>query len=330
MTNLDNNGQQQIDPKIIERIHKMLRLAKDGGATEGEAAAALEIAQETMRKYNLTMAEMELSGKSGDARSKNKIEGKAMYTYQQSLMAVVAKVNFCHVSITQAYKGKRWLPNGYVIIGREANVASTVQMYQYLNSSIDRIVKPHLNSYRETLSRWAVSFKEGVATRLQERLQERHDSAIREQSRAARETQARSNHPASSGNALVVVMEDFEQKERDLNADFRNGWEPGTTAANRAKAVAKWNAEEAERAERDRQWQEAERVRRENMTEKQRQKEDERNRRDQERAQERYDRERQRYWDRRDVGAYFKGKEAGDSIGLDQQVGKAEDARRIK
>lgn len=332
---MNTEANQAIDPKVIERIQKMLRLAQDGGATEGEAAVAMELAQETMRKYNLTMAEMELSGKTGTgdaARSKNEVTGKAMYTYQQSLMATIAKVNFCHVTVRQQIKGKRWMPVGYVIIGRQANVTATVQMYSYLNSTIDRLVKPHLQSYRETLSRWAVSFKEGVATRLQERLLERHDAAIREQSRAAKEANAASRHPsaASTGTSLVVVMEDFEQKERDLNNDFRNGYEPGTTAATRASWLAKVKAnEERERAEFE-AYAEAERVRRANMTEAQRRKEDERNARNKERANARYERERQRYWERRDYGAFVQGKKEANSVGLDQQISKAEDARRIK
>lgn len=323
---------QQIDPKVFERIQKMLRLAQDGGATESEAALAMEMAQDTMRKYNLTMAEMEAAGKSqeGGDRAKNQVDGKAMYSYQQSLMKVVCDVNFCHVMVRMQTKGRRSMPIGYVIIGRQANVVSAVQMYNYLNSSIDRIVKPHLASYRETLSRWAVSFKEGVSSRLQERLRERHETALREQSVKAREANATARHPASSGTAVAIIMEDFEQKERDLNNDFRNGWEPGTTARNRAEREARWAADEAERNRREQAALRAEQERRAALTDKQRQAEDEKKRKQEQRWEQKYYRQQNAYWRKRDVGAYLQGQQEANNIGLDVQVGKADAARRIK
>ena len=55
----------QIDRKTLDKIRKLMNLAKDGGATEGEASVAMEKAREIMATNNLSMAQLEASGKSG-------------------------------------------------------------------------------------------------------------------------------------------------------------------------------------------------------------------------------------------------------------------------
>lgn len=49
--------------KILGRIRKMLALANNEGASEGERDNALRMAHATLAKYNLDMAEVESSGK---------------------------------------------------------------------------------------------------------------------------------------------------------------------------------------------------------------------------------------------------------------------------
>ena len=48
--------------KIMARVKKMLTLAYDKGATEGERDNALRMAHKYLAKYNLDIAEVEASG----------------------------------------------------------------------------------------------------------------------------------------------------------------------------------------------------------------------------------------------------------------------------
>lgn len=333
--------EQRVDPKVIDRIHKMLNLAKDGGATEAEAASAMEKAQKLMNEHNLSMAHLEAKGGTSEdgKRMRDGFDNKAMYQWQRDLMQMVGHVNYCYVRAKRGrLRSDKFVWVGYEIIGREANVVATREMFGYLLSSISRIFMEHVNGDRtQNMSKYANSFKEGCADRLRERLKVRYDQEIVAQKREAREADARNRHPASAGSgALVIYLEDVAQREADLNRDLLMGQEPGTTARTRAEREAKWNAMEAEEAAR-RERGEVSTVTVDStpakpLTEAQRRKEAEKREREQERSR--------RYWERRDRqealrldgAGYMAGQRAADKIGLDKQVDQAKpsDHKRLK
>lgn len=239
--------------KIITLINKLLALSKDGGATEAEAALAAEKAQELMTEHNLSMATVEAAGGDsgeGGVRVKDGLNHRQVYNWQKQLMAHVAELNFCHCMLRYEQRNGYYNPtkvfNGYQLIGRAANVASTRVMFEYLLQTINRVAKGHLDP-KEFFTRFGHSFKEGMADRIVERLQERRRHEVEEQEKKAREANVRAQHPSSAGNALVVVLKDFVQDETDLNNDMVKGWEPGTTSRNRRKSEerqVKWAAEQ--------------------------------------------------------------------------------------
>jgi hypothetical protein len=315
----------EINHKTLDKIRKLLNLARDGGATEGEASVALEKAREIMATNNLSMAQLEAAGQDageGSKRLKTGLSGKALYKYQQSLMRTVADVNFCAVvvdyKIVRVGKADQYRDVGYTIIGREHNVAATLGMFDYLNTSLERIVTPHLVSNAQRLSRWAISFKEGAAQRLSERLRDRHAEVLREQSAAARAQQAAQSSSPASG-ALVVVMEDFAQAEADANYEHRMGLQPGEAAARRAET-------EARRGE----WKRREEDRRAALTEEDRAKEDAAKAKDQAKWDKRWQKQSDRYWANRDMDGYWEGRKAADQIGLDTQVTAKNPLKAVK
>jgi len=335
--------------KIVDRIHKLLALSKDGGATEAEARLAAEKAQELMTEYNLSMATVEARGGDSGAegqRTKDKFERRQSYKWQRNLMCHLAKLNFCFCSEKFKYHAHTSSFDGYELIGRSANVVSVQITFDYLVQTIERLARTEVGDPSQYFTKYAHSFKEGCADRVMERLQERRDQEIRDQERKAREDKARASHPASAGNALVVVLGDYLQDEDDLNEDFRRGWQPGTTRKNREE----WERDIA-----------AEKIRRQELYNKRKSEilmddpnidperlhllaqgfspetvdhilkptkpETESQRR---KRKEREERENQRYWDRvyrersrLDSTAYSRGQTAGDGVGLDQQINES-------
>lgn len=334
-----------INQAIIERVQKLIRLSKDGGATEAEAALAAAKAQEIMAEHNLTMATLGDDNTDDAKRQKEEIKGFAMYNWQQELMRKVGEVNFCWTDVHYSWgSGSRRTARGYKIIGRAANVASTQVMFEYLRSTISRLALQEVGGDKSQLmSNWSVSFQKGCAAAIIERLGERHRKILDEQERKVREERARASHPSSAPthNALVVLAE-YASSEQDLNEDFRRGVAPGTTARERAE----WKAGEAERqakyqAERERKeaekqkliadgvdsevayyivefgWDEeraAEYVKREARNEKRRKGRS-------------YSYSGPR--DTTDYRAYRSGESAGRTVGLDPQVGRS-NTRRIR
>lgn len=334
-----------MDIQVIARIQKLLALANDAGATEAEANLAMEKAHAIMSEHNLSMATIAATGKKeGEARAKDEMDGQAMFDYQRDLMAVIAETNYCYVSVLYKYTSRGNKGRGYTLIGTESNVATAKIMFEYLMQTINRLVMKEIdNDYRKRMSRWAISWCSGCAKRLEERLRERHENYLREQKKKAKEAEAASRHPASASHgALVVVMEDYQQKEKDLNADFRNGLEPGTTAANRIKR----EAEEKERKQR--KFKEAKEAGYDDQVASAYSEyyfdnlqaafdwcyPDEEKKKKNEKYWERFDRKeetrKRNELRKRDWSAYGKGKDAGSKIGLDAQVSKSDPIKSIK
>ncbi len=232
---------QQLDPKVVERIRKTLNLARNGGATEAEAEAAAEMAQKLMRKYNITMAEVDAAGSpghEGSRRTKQAQKGRAAYLFQQQLMVACAEVNFCVVLKVTEYKRGRPYVTGYQLIGREANVIATQALFDYLMTTTERLAFEYVGcDNTQRLSRTATSFKEGCAGRIEDRLRERHQQALAEQAEEARKSNSQA---PSSGVALAVVLQDVARDEADRNTDFRLGLAEGTTAHRRLEGNRNW------------------------------------------------------------------------------------------
>jgi hypothetical protein len=231
------DDQQNIDLKVIARIKKMLHLANHGTASEGEANNAAEMAQKIMMEHNISMAMVEGASLDGAGRTKTKDEGNAKYAFQRELMVACAEVNFVYQEVNYDHKGTYRKATGYTLIGREANVVACKTLFEYLFQTIDRLGLEFVGDERLQYGIPANSFKEGCAARIGERLRERHREQLREQARQAREANAAARHPASSGTALVVVMDDYAQDEKDRNEDMRLGKPEGFTAAKRLMAT---------------------------------------------------------------------------------------------
>lgn len=340
--------------KVVDRIHKLLALANDGGATPAEAELAMAKAQEMMAEHNLTMATLEAKGGKKEARVKQEQSENLMYAWKRELLEVIAKVNLCYVYVTnkRTNSGQR-IGGGYEIIGRQSNVIATKNIFSYLLQSIERFVVAEVGTnMHDRYTRSMHSFRVGCADKLKERLIERHEKKLEEQAREAREAEARNRHPgAATGTALVVVLKDFAQNEVDLNNDMANGWEPGTTATRRTK----FEAEKAARTEKmKRRYVEAKALgltedqayyyaagydlERSKVlgtpepakpqrpeTERQRQKREER----EYRQRERYYDQQQRREAKTDWRAYDRGQIKGAEVGLDEQIGSKGNGNKI-
>lgn len=300
---------EEITPngKIAEKIKKLLALAK-GNTTEGEAEAAMAKVQELLASYNLTMAEVESHNadqkKAAETtRIKGRVEKAAMYEYQRNLMNAIAYAHFClhWVSYhTKIGKSGRLIKTYYhVVIGREANVVTAKLMFEYLNSTIEKLSGEHF-PVPYNLSRSAISWKEGCADRLCDRIRQRKNE--QDHLNAEKVKKAKAENPECTLPTLV----DVRQNEVYSNYDFAYGLEPGTTA----RRMAEYDANPSP----DREETPAEKAKREKANQK---------------AYERWKKEQERKRASKDWDAYSAGSERGKTIGLDDQVDGADDRRKL-
>lgn len=257
--------------KIVERVQKLLTLAANNQNPE-EAASATAKAQELLAAYNLDMAAVEeASGKRSGKREDAKLKG-GVYEYQRDLWRAVAQLNFClyWTQRTGGWEDRRkrdewsgelrlqkvW-KRGYQhrLVGRMVNTAASKAMAQYLEQEIERLLRKRLGdepgankSYvtKMLFSKWAVSFREGAAASVIEKVYDRRREFLSEERRKKMEAEAAARTAGREGvsTATALTLHTYIDQETDANMDFLYG--------------EGWSAKQAlERAERARKEKEA-------------------------------------------------------------------------
>jgi hypothetical protein len=347
--------QTNIDKKVLDRVRKLLALSRDGGATEGEAANAAEIARRIMAENGISNATIEASGGEGEARKKDGRKGHTGKRWMRDIMRALAEQAFVVVEWSEgrrAYdfeEGKRKaIPGQWNLFGRESAVVTVKLMHEYLVRTVDRIARERGTPTDEV-------FKEAMGMRIAERVAERHEQAMRVQAREAREKQAAQAHPSNAGDTSVpvVILEDYATKEQELNNDLRMGWAPGTTEQKRlvreaedAERQRRRNEELAERQHQRETWinegideevveymmdgfsrERAEALVAESHTPEaaaKRRREQERSAKENEKYHERYRAQQERAHAKYTSASYREGRRAGETVGLDAQVDQRE------
>jgi len=150
--------------KIRKKVQHLLNLTTERGATEAEAATALSMAEAILEKYNLAMDSMN----SGTEPERKLVEEEFMdgtNTWQRILVRCVAEHNMCET----LRKGQKIL-----IFGRALNVMAARTMFAWITPQIysfyNRAVGDNNNLRANT--RWRTDFYLGVATRIEDRIDE--------------------------------------------------------------------------------------------------------------------------------------------------------------
>lgn len=329
------------DHPMINKIRKLLALADSArNSSEAEAQAAALKVQEMLQDYGLSLAEVEAAGGKADDGNRDKIttDRRALYQWQQSLMARLAENNFClwHLRTVEAHDGRKLRRSKrHVLVGRQLNIDVTLATYDYIATAVRRAAHEqgfdHANNERDHHT-----FLDGAISRINERLRDKR----REREQA--EAEARAEAAKRGGQVNALVLTDVYGNEADLNNDVLNGFPAGTTAAKRRERQAAAEARTAREAElvaggMDKT--EAFYVSHGYSAEQAKSYAQQWNRR-QARASRRSSTGRgwSRGWtqaderraQRLDSDAYRAGRRTGDKVGLDTQVGGADKTRRIK
>lgn len=175
--------------KILARVKKMMALANDAAATEGERDNALRMAHATLAKYNLTMAQAEKAGeKSQEQRLEGVLKKKSTHPWERTVANAIAKLFFCEYFFILR-TGRETL---HYFVGKESNVATSEGMFEYVVKSIDKeaqkVAKEQTGNPSGTFWR---SFCKGAAYAIYER---------------CKEIRANAEKPAASpGTSLVLA-----------------------------------------------------------------------------------------------------------------------------
>jgi hypothetical protein len=209
---------------IIEKVKKLLALAANN-PSEAEAESATAKAMELLEAHNLSMHHAD-SNKPRSSNRDDKHRKGGLYGWQRKLWEGVCQLNFCmYWSIKGLKKGSTY---EHRILGRQEIVIGAEIMAEYLQQTIERLAQRWAKDegYNSCFVREAIAYREGMATRLTERLRQLRWERLQAEKRKAEEEQRA--HPAS-GSALVLA--DTIDDETWLNYDHLYGREPGSTKA---------------------------------------------------------------------------------------------------
>jgi len=156
--------------KIVDKIRKMLRLARDAGATEAEAALAMAKAQQMMLQYNIDNVEevTEQAAVKGDWHN-----FEVDKTWQRMLTQAIAEMFNCRV----VWAGN----NGSVqFVGKPSNVLVAIETLQWVNDQMQDLYKAarradrvRFGSFTKAQSKeYRLTFKEGCCRRIRQRVAE--------------------------------------------------------------------------------------------------------------------------------------------------------------
>jgi hypothetical protein len=223
----------QLSPAALAAIEKARKLLATNGRTPEESAIYAQKALEILEAHGLDIAAAEAAAHSGTAKREDKTGGTALYKWQRSLWAAVAKLNMCvHIEIKGLGKGQKYT---HRVIGRPVNVLATQIMAGYLADAVERIAREWAKERGSNIfASPVIAFREGAATEITYRLYR-----LREE-RVARDAATKAANPGTPGTALVLA--DVVQTEDDANQEYLYGLEPGSMAKSRAQNAAYYAA----------------------------------------------------------------------------------------
>ena len=179
---------------ILMRIKKLLNLTEARGATPEEAANAAAKAQALLFEHNLSMAAVEGvnldKAESYDKTDYEMKEGKGQYEWRKSLLAVIARENFCKVI---QFAG---VQNHVDIIGKRSNVEVVCYIYESVQREIERLARIAKRQQAVEACKYYSSFCRGAIFTIAERLR----------------AQRRTNEQATSSSTALVVQTDADLK----------------------------------------------------------------------------------------------------------------------
>ena len=189
--------------RILARVQKMLNLANDAGATEGERDNAMRMAHATLAKYNLSLADVDSANEEAKRKDDGEPREEHVNTFYgrpwaRNVANNIAKLFFCYYLYTSHKKATQVR---HYFIGRHSNAITAALIAEFVVKSIMREGNRQKRAEHQG-NAWLRAFCWGAAQRVSERV----DKLI------AGEDESQADEP---GTALVLAS--YYDTERVAN-----------------------------------------------------------------------------------------------------------------
>lgn len=193
--------------KVLSRIRKMLKLANDAGATEGERDNALRMVHNTLAKYNLSLAQAEAAGEdTGEKRGRlgKQFLGKPWCI---SIAGAIARMYFCHY-FYQGLGGNAGPTQkaNHVFVGKYSNATTAQEMAEFVVTAVNREAQRFQRNIGGRYSDYR-AFAQGAMIKIQQRCAD-----------IIAQSKKQDMPDAAPGTALVLAS--LYKTEEDANQDY--------------------------------------------------------------------------------------------------------------
>ena len=191
-----------MEDKIINRIKKMLALANDAAAAEGERDNAMRMAYNLLAKHNLTMATVE-----GHTNEEKREQNAAQFygrPWALTVAQAVAGLFFCQYFYMRS--GTRNQVHHY-FVGKQSNSVTALEMTKYLVESIKKEANQRMRAEGEGAA-YRRSFSMGAANKIWQRVNE---------------LKAEATKPKGQTTGTSLVLASLYDTEREANRRFLEG-----------------------------------------------------------------------------------------------------------
>jgi hypothetical protein len=201
--------------KILRRVRKMIKLANDAGATEGERDNALRMVQATLAKYNISMQEVDASEeqeKRGALR-----EAFLGKPWAIQIAAAIGRMCFCHYYY-QTLGGNAGPTQKalHTFIGLESNVTTAKEMARFVVESVNREAQRYQRSIGGGYADYR-AFAQGAAAKIRLRCAViQHEASTQGVAEQAVEADDHASL-AKSGAGTALVLASLYKTEEDAN-----------------------------------------------------------------------------------------------------------------
>lgn len=159
--------------KVIDRVRKLLRLAKSDNPNEAENAAAR--AQEYIERYRLEAGELEESESKFGVFSDPLFVGKRIADWRIALATAIAEPNGCEILIWDQDPDENGdYSTDLLVAGPRRDCQVVHYLYGYLTKETERVTRRE-GAGRDRL--WRDSFRSGLITRIRDRLMDAVEKA---------------------------------------------------------------------------------------------------------------------------------------------------------
>lgn len=195
---------QSINDRALDRVRKMLALANDASAAEGERDNALRMAHSTLAKHNLSLVDVD-NMTTSEKRTSLELETMC-WPWMRSTAFGIAELFFCKYFFSRVRKN--YIKHHF--IGRLSNATTASDLSRYVIASI---VKEAAKAKRETPyagSDFVVSFCKGAAHKV-------HHRCIELRTEAERASQVT---PTVTSTGTALVLASVYSAEATANNDY--------------------------------------------------------------------------------------------------------------